>query len=507
MIRMLKQKFSGLLVVLLLLLAASFFFFSDQMPTREGRGNAQLLTLGGKKYTIKEFQSAMRDTSVLLTIQTGQRLRDNPELERLLPVMAVQRLMLDTQARRCGLDANLDQVTRFITRHPFFLHQGSYDPSSFRQFEASVLLPQGIDTERLGSLVAQHLRVQELLDLAATGIVIDPRDVDREIARQYGSCRMAVIPFSLGDSGPLPEPAEDALRAYHQTHAQLYQTEETRSVRCAVFHLDKTQAALAGEERQAALAALQQKCFDFATPFFEAAQGGTPAPDFAQAARAAGAEVLPDKSLTRETTGLDALPESGRLVQAAFSLVTPGQISEAASFASGVAVLQLIEAKPSAPRPFEEVRQEVTADYRSQEQRLQLRQRATQARESLRAALAANTPLEQAAKNLQLPLQEMPAFIPADNPQLSGPYADAAAYWAARLEPGQISELHPVENGAALLILRERKTPDLPAGDPRRQQTLESLRDQYARRLQNEWMRSLMNAPDNRIPQDLFSAR
>ncbi|NJL19397.1 MAG: hypothetical protein HC901_03825 [Bdellovibrionaceae bacterium] len=82
MIRMLKQKFSGLLIVMLLLLAAPPFFFTDQMPRRDAHGNAQLLTIGGKNYTIKDFQSVMRDTAVLLTIQTGQLLRDNRNCNR-----------------------------------------------------------------------------------------------------------------------------------------------------------------------------------------------------------------------------------------------------------------------------------------------------------------------------------------------------------------------------------------------------------------------------------------
>ncbi|NJL19398.1 MAG: hypothetical protein HC901_03830, partial [Bdellovibrionaceae bacterium] len=289
----------------------------------------------------------------------------------MLPVMAVQRLVLDNEARRCGLDADLDQITRFLTQHPFFQKQGAYHPAAFREFETSVLLPQGIDTERLGALVGQHLRVQELLELTSAGLVIEPAAVDREFARRYGSCRMAAIPFSLSTPASLPEPAEEALAAYHQTHAQRYQTTETRSVRCAVFRLTQEQAGLPDQERQEALSALQQKSFEFATPFFETQQGDSPAPDFTQNASSAGAEVLTASALTPATAGLANLPGSARLVQAAFTLVEPGQVSEAVTFDGGVAVLQLIESVPSVPRTFAEARPEVLADYQAQELRLQ----------------------------------------------------------------------------------------------------------------------------------------
>ncbi|ADK86028.1 PpiC-type peptidyl-prolyl cis-trans isomerase [Desulfarculus baarsii DSM 2075] len=449
------------------------------------------------------MEDAVSELYGRMTEQARQQFGDN--FDKLAPMLNLRqqalyslmdRLLLAQAAQRMGLGVSNRELASSIQDMAAFQVEGKFDMRLYQQrlaanrlteerFENSVradLLQGKIAAMVGGSGQVTPLQVDQALQEAlsradAVYLLVKPEDLldsvkvgEDEIAEHYESHKgLYMNPATLRvDYVALPVSAfrdkadvaeDEIIDAYEMDWRQYSRPEEVRARHILI------ELAPEADEAQKAKAKAQ------ALALLEKARAGE---DFAKMAKEYSKGPSADKG------GDLGYFQRGQMVGPFDELVfkmTPGQI-EVVETEFGWHVVKLEDKKKARIVPLEEARGEIKARLAEQ----QAKDLAMQAAEGLFDALAAGQPLEAAAKERKLVVEQPPA-VTADQPVpgLTGLKDLFAA--AQGLEAGQPLRPMTFDGGAVVAVIRQRTAPQPKPLDKVREQVEMAVRSEKANQL------------------------
>lgn len=456
MLQALRSKVGSWVVkILFVLLILSFAvwgvgdIFRDQVST-------EVASVGDRTVTTTELDRAFR-TEIDRMRQMFQTDIDTEGARQLGLLDAaldqlISRHLYALEADALGLAPGDELLLRQIREEPAFHNaQGQFDPDLFRRILSANALSEQAYLQAIRSDVLNSL----LLDAVASGATA-PQPLVADVYRHQAQRRTADVLFLANDAMPAPpEPDEETIAKFHQERAVRFTAPEYRALTIARIApedlMDEIPVAeeeiqAAYEERSAAFRTPERRDVeqvlvqdeDTARRVAEAARGGTPLGD---AAQAEGATVQPLPDLTRD--GL--LPEMAEPIFA----TGVGEVSDPVRSPLGWHVFRVTSVTPEVVRGLDEVRDEIAADLK----RDRAADRVFEVANELDDVLAGGAAVPEAAEQLGLHVTTLPA-VDAEGRTPQGemveplPGLDVVLDRAFRLGEGEQSTLIETREGS-----------------------------------------------------------
>jgi parvulin-like peptidyl-prolyl isomerase len=158
-----------------------------------------------------------------------------------------------------------------------------------------------------------------------------------------------------------------------------------------------------------------------------------------------------------------------QLASAAFRLSSEMPTSDPVQTAEGFYVLHLNGIDPAQPLTLEQARPKVVETLKTQRVRELVAAKGAEAKQKIAEALKPGAPVEAALQQTGMPVEKLEPFALSDPPtpkaepgkevQPEAPDLQMIKSSVAELNPGEVSEVIPTENGAVIAVLESREQP------------------------------------------------
>jgi len=517
MFQFLRNERSRWISQLILSLMAVPFLFVGVNSYFDAKVPTWVAKVGDVEISQADFRARFEDYRQQMRRQLGERY-DGRELEQLAVKRRVLERMIDEElmrqaGSRLGVVVSAQQLQKEISSIPAFQSEGRFDPAQYRM----LLSMQRMTPKSFEEQVRRDLQVRALPLAITDSALATTLDVDRylQLRDQRRDLRFVELPAPA--AGAVEPPSDEQLKAYYETHADRYRTEETVTLEYVEIDASKLDVpATADEEtlrqryeeqKNRFVSAEQRLASHILVKVAEDApadvqqQAQAKAQKLAEEARAPGADFAALARDNSEDPGsrasggdlgwLEAGVTDPAFDSALFALGA-GEISAPVKSSEGWHVIQLREIRPGTAKPFEEVRAQLEKEYLDGE------------RERVHSELAGRlvdivyrdpTTLNAAAQELNLEIKRIGPFgrTGGADPLSSHPELLRAAFSPQVLEQGNASDPIDVGEGRTVVIkLAEHVRP--------KQIPLEEIREQVAQ----EWTREQRQALAKAQAQSLF---
>lgn len=366
--------------------------------------------------------------------------------------------ILRHEAARLGIrPAQAEIVERVRNLEPFRGPSG-FDMNKYNDFVQNVLSPNGQSEAQLEEIVRDALALERIKQLVATGISASEAETKADFEKGYSKFSVSVIRLSAADLTKDVKVTDDEVWKYYESHKAELKSSEKRKVDFVTLALSEEQKKLTGRDRIDALQKLADRANDFTQALLE--KGA----DFKQ--------VAEKFQLPVRTTGefpaaapdpqLNADPKLGA---AAFRLTPPEPVSDPVQVADGFYVLHLAGISEARPLALEEAKPQIADAIKATRGRELLMTKGNEIVQQLRQALGSGQSLDAAIQKTGLKAEKLPPFSLVDDSkppeqQAESPDLIMIKNAVADLEPGGVSDLFPLQNGAAIAVLEKREPPD-----------------------------------------------
>ena len=494
-----------------MLLVLSFGIWGIGDTVRNLGRDTALARVDGQAIEMDEAQSALRREMQRLSRTVGQQFENDPRVRRVMAEQAVDQLVLDRVLRaettRLGVTVPDGAVREFVFNLPAF--RGPAGGGFSRAALDNFLRSNGLSEADFLTLVRADLARQQVSTAVRAGAAA-PSELAQRLLRWRDQQRAAtVVALPTAAAPEPPEPAEAALRRYHENNPQSFSSPEYRDAAVAVLTADimvrevevsDADVAAAYAERRTTYETPERRTLDQALVPDEAAakrvadelaaEPEMPFADFAARTEVAGGQATQLGNVDRAAL---PLPE---LAEAAFALPAGG-VSPPVRSAFGWHVLRVTGIAAGKNRPLEEVRDELRAAL-AQERAADL---AFERSNQVEDALGGGATLEEAAKRYGLGYATVRTDASGNGPdgaKVELPVIEAAREPLLRAvfeaEAGAAPRLKENEAGFVAVELREVVPPALRPFETVEPQVREAFLADARRREQEERAAALLTA-------------
>ena len=396
------------------LLVIAFGYWGIGDIFRSGFAPSALATVGSARMTTEEFRQLYNNRLQLVSRQLRQPI--SPDQARALgfdrQVLAqwMQESALDQAARNMRLGISDAEVTKRITDDPaFHVPGGAFDRTVFQD----MIQQQGLSEQ---GYIAQQRRdfVRRQITSTLTGNVAPSNATLEAITRYQNEQRDTdYVVLTRAQAGDIPPPAPDVLAKYFDEHKLLFRAPEYRkatilallpedmartieiSADDAKAFYDKNAARFSvPEKRQVAQLLFTDK--EEAHKVADRLAGGLSWDDLAKEPEHKPIEL----GLIQKTAIAD-----GKVADAAFSLAQ-GQTSGAIDGVFGSVIVHVAKIEPGSSKTFAEVEADIKKGLALQRANEEIRK----LRDKVDEELGGGTPLDEIAKKLKIPDQNIEAI-------------------------------------------------------------------------------------------------
>ncbi|MCK9382791.1 MAG: SurA N-terminal domain-containing protein [Sulfuritalea sp.] len=375
--------------VFLALITLPFAFWGVESYVRNADVGAGVATVGGKKITRQELDSALREQQDRMRAQLGGKvdpaLFETPQMRRaVLDSLVTQRLLAE-QVQKARLVIGNEQLVEFIGRVPSLQENGKF---SKERYEALVAA-QGLSKEMFEARLRQDMAMQQMMMPVTEAGITGQASAGRWLATQLEQREIAearLLPEAYAGQVKLatdavqkyyeanrkqfelPEQvraeflvlsrdtlaAETAvgdaeIKSYYQSHAERYKEGETRRASHILIRAAK-------DAPEAEVKAAKAKVDELLTQVKKVPG------DFAKFAK----QNSQDPGSAEKGGDLDWFGRGGMVKEfeeVAFAL-KEGQISDVVRSDFGFHIIRLTGVRPERVKPFEDVKAEILAEIK-----------------------------------------------------------------------------------------------------------------------------------------------
>jgi hypothetical protein len=460
----LLRKHRNWLMIVIAILAIPFVFYFNK--TDIGRGSEKFAHVYGHDVSTVERIRGERLCNLARELGMLNLVRSlaggaNSESE-LYAQFTLNRLVLEHEATRLGIQPTTAEITDFVrTLRPFRGATG-FDPKKFDEFTQTALPAMGFTEAQIEELATDELVLRRIKDLVTTGVSVPESEIKTEYQQIYGKLSVSVVRLRAADYTKDIKVADEDIQKYYEAHKAGLKTEEKRKVEFVSLALTPEQKKLTGKERIDVL----QKLSDRAT-------------DVTQALLEKGAEfhqVAAKFQLPVEATGefTAAAPDAKlkadpQLTTTAFQLTAQEPNSDAVQAPDGFYILHLTGVVEARPLALEEAKQKIVDSIKTTRAHEIVTNKGAEVVRETRELLASGAPLSFALEKANVKAEKLEPFSISEDmdpeempkePKKRAPDFMAVRNAVATLQPGEVSEFVPWEDGGVVAILEKRELPD-----------------------------------------------
>ncbi len=414
MLSLLRSKAGGLVAKIFIgLLAASFAVWgiSDVFT---GRQDDTLVTVGESTVSVEQFRQTFRSELNRLSQQLGRPLTPDEARQLGMDKQVLARLIrnaaLDEEVRRLRLDLSPEFVARRIAGLDIFKGpSGRFDPDRLRQMlaRAGISETQFIEEERRGILRANLLRAVEEGSLA-------PETLVRLVYLHRNAARDVAFFTVPAKDIKVPEPTEEALRAFYARNKARFAIPERRQIAVLPVLPGDLAASMRIPEEEVK-AYYEQHKGEFGRPetrtieqiAFNSKEEAAAARRKLVEGKATWSEIARDRGLTEKDTQLGTFTRKTfpdpKIADAVFAL-KEGEISAPLEGTLSISLVRVTKVEPGREKTLDEAKDEIV-------KRLQLekaKDRAYDLHDQIEDRRASGQSLDDIARELGLKLDVLP---------------------------------------------------------------------------------------------------
>jgi peptidyl-prolyl cis-trans isomerase D len=467
----------------LVVLAFIVFYIPDflRQGDTSASPNAVVARVGGQEITAATFRRAYQSQ-----LQEYQRRYGGSINEQLLRQMGIDRQILQqlideraaiAEAQRLGLTVTDAELAHRISVIPAFQQGGQFVGHDIYE---QVLRRQRLTPEEFEENLRSALLAEKLRAAVTDWVAVSEADLEREYRRRNEKVKLELVVFTPETAQKDVNVSDAEVNAEFDKHKDRYRIPEKRKIRYLLVDTDAVKAKVVippGDVERY----YQQNVQQYSTPeqvrashILLKAEGKDDAAVKAQAESIltqvkAGADfaelakkISQDEASAANGGDLDYFGR-GRMVkefeEAAFSLA-PGSISDLVKTQYGYHIIKVVDKKPAATRPFEEVRQQIADQLAYERAQTQVSELAT----TLASDIKSPADLDTVAKARGLSVQDS-AFFSKDEPiNTLGPAPEVASE-AFLMKEGAVAGPLRVPRGQVFFALTGKQDARIPKLD------------------------------------------
>lgn len=464
----LLRKHRDWLMIVIAILAIPFVFYFVQRPDYGAMRSDRFARVYDRNVSMLEAQQTARLFGLAQALgmsDFAQALTAGVQDPNQSSVQFILNLLiLRHESARLGIRPDSSEVADVVRGLPVFQGSSGFDMKKFSDFVQNALAPNGLAEEHIEQLVRDQLSLDEIKKLLAAGVTVPEAEIDANYQRAYSQLFVTVVRFRPADFEKEITVSDDDVQKYFETHKSDLKSEEKRKVEFVTLALTDDQKKLTGKERIEVLQKLSDRATDFTQALLE--KGA----EFKQVA----AKFQVPVQTTGEFTGsapdpkLTADPQLGAT---AFRLTTQEPNSDPIQVADGFYILHLAGVAEARPLTLEQSKPKIVDAIKKSRAREMMSTKGVEIAHQLREAHKSGQPVEGTIQKAGVTAEKLPAFTlveettetqPKESKKES-PDLPAIRQAVAYIDPGEISNFSPTENGGFIAILEKREPP---AADP-----------------------------------------
>jgi hypothetical protein len=491
-----NQRVLMLLISALTIVAFIFLYNTRQL---DDLSNVRNPVIYGKALTQVAIDRHVKNYQLTMSLGQYDLLRKlggmAQEREAALSEFVWNLIVLQHQSRELGIEPTDDQVADRIKNLPLFKSENQFDPRKYSTFVSEQLTPRGFTERQLEEVMRDAIRLESLSEIVEAPAAMSEEEL-KATMRIFQPVTAEVIKFNKdAKSDSVPVAPEEIASIFENNKAAL-NTTETRAINYVAFELPEA-SKLEGKEKTEAL----QKLANAASVVTDTiAQGSV---SLETAAKNAGLKITKlaafDRSGSQPKNGD---PKSTLIAQslapAAFLLAGPGKSSDVVQAGDAFYIFEITEVNPARPLTLDEAKPEIEARLRSQKSDQLFMQSTTAALNSIRSALQAGKPLNEAATSPGVTIENLTAVVPAAKDATSEQQLITAN--TLLLKDGEISNLAQAPWGAFAVRLTARGPADSKAFGDRESEIRTNMIRNKRDLLFAEWLRTSREAANITMP-------
>lgn len=457
-----KLRSHGKSTVVWILLAMLILGLGGFGVTSFSGNRAAVGSVGQTEITVNDYARALRAEMNAAAAQIGQPVgiaqAREMGLDRKVQGQIFGEAAVAEQARRLGLSVGDAELTRQIqSARAFQGLNGQFDRETYRQALRSEGYTEGAFETRLRADIARSI-----LQTAVVGGVSAPETLTGAYAAFLTESRdLELAEVTEADLGTaVPEPTEDALKAWHQEHAAEFTAPETRQISYVWLTPDMLRDQVQVDEA-ALQAAYDARRAEFAQPerrmveelVYPTAEEAAAAKARLDAGTATFADLAAERGLSLEDIDMGEVTREdlGAAAEAVFALTGPGVVGPIDS-ALGPALYAMNAILPGQEVTLDEARDELVGEAEMARARRMIADQTT----DLEDRLAGGATLEQMAEETAMQLGQI-AYAPGTDQGIAGYDSFRAAAEAVSAE--DFPELGTLADGGVFALRLDGITP------------------------------------------------
>jgi peptidyl-prolyl cis-trans isomerase D len=458
----LLRKHRQWLMIVIAILAIPFVFYFVQKPDYGAIRSDQFARVYDRNVSMMEAQQTVRlfnlaqalgmsDFVQSLTVGAGQN-QNQAYTEFILNL-----LVLRHEAARLGIRPGASEIADRVRDLPAFRGDAGFDMKKFTDFVQNGLSPNGLGEEHIEQLVRDELSLNQIKQLLAAGVSIPAAEIKTNYERAYDVLSVNLIRLRPADFEKDIKITDEDVQKYYEAHKAELKTEETRKVEFISLTLSEEQKKLTGKERIEALQKLSDRANDLTQALLE--KGA----DFKAVAAKFQLTVqqTDEFTLAAPDPKLNVDPQLGG---AAFKLSQQEPNSDPIQVADGFYILHLAAVVEARPINIEEAKPKIVEAIKNSRGRELMSTKGAEVVHQLREAKKSGQPLDAAIQKSGVKIEKVSAFSLLDETPPGGEEAkkESAELTAiknavAYMNPGDISDFFPSEEGGLIAIVEKRE--------------------------------------------------
>jgi peptidyl-prolyl cis-trans isomerase D len=462
MISILRRNQRMLMLVVAVLTIVAFIWLYNPADTGE-LGTNTVATIYGRNLSQADIEREVKSFQLALALGQFRFLEDldavGQDENRAVDQFIWNRLVMQHQAKRLGVEPTDSQIAGRIKSLPVFQSDGKFDSGKYRSFVVEQLGPRGFTELQLENLIRDALRVERVKEIVSSPVAVSEWEI-LHAARIFEKVSAEEIRFSLAAFGISADVSDEEIKTFYEQNGPTLIKPETRSVYYVKFAVPAGEKPLEGRQRVEAL----QKVADAASAFAEQASSSS----FEEAASINGQTIQKSPafgrsgaSLTPDEAAQSLASDLRNFAPTAFLLTEKSPVSDVIQAGDAFFVLKLAEVNPQRQLTREEARETIVSQLRARKAERLLREKADAALANIRQAMSGGKSFSEAAAAAGLQVRPFTDLTP-DDEKLSPNEREIVAA-TLLMQPGQLSGMIPIPDGGFAVYLSSRAALEGPA--------------------------------------------